>query len=311
MNEMKFSLVNVMGVLKVLNVLAEVCLDADLLNFQLSSLHPQALITIVASLEIISSWHLEFLQFANGIGNTDAGFVMVAGKLLKEASVHSTFGDMVTVLKAFSPVYVYRFLKKGGTKALFADLDHFPVLVVRIAFTLIVFPSLRPIGVYRIGCLPYEEPGHVVHAFYHSIPKGLYWPMFVLGTAAAIVASHATISATFSIIKQAHALGCFPRVKGYELLHQMEPYINQVPGEPNISYICSRYYRAPELIFGAIEYTTIIDMWSVGCVLAELLLGQGKCTSPDISEAARLGRVVHVLERDRQENRQGPHALAS
>ncbi|KAF5194146.1 Kinase family protein [Thalictrum thalictroides] len=47
-----------------------------------------------------------------------------------------------------------------------------------------------------------------------------------------------------------------------------------VPGEPNISYICSRYYRAPELIFGATVYTTAIDMWSVGCVLAELLLGQ-------------------------------------
>lgn len=48
----------------------------------------------------------------------------------------------------------------------------------------------------------------------------------------------------------------------------------QVKGEANISYICSRYYRAPELIFGAIEYTTSIDIWSAGCVLAELLLGQ-------------------------------------
>ncbi|CAL9085257.1 unnamed protein product [Musa textilis] len=47
-----------------------------------------------------------------------------------------------------------------------------------------------------------------------------------------------------------------------------------VKGEPNISYICSRYYRAPELIFGATEYTASIDIWSVGCVLAELLLGQ-------------------------------------
>ena len=44
--------------------------------------------------------------------------------------------------------------------------------------------------------------------------------------------------------------------------------------EPNISYICSRYYRAPELIFGATEYTTAIDIWSLGCVMAELLLGQ-------------------------------------
>jgi len=49
---------------------------------------------------------------------------------------------------------------------------------------------------------------------------------------------------------------------------------HQVKGEANISYICSRYYRAPELIFGATEYTTSIDIWSAGCVLAELLLGQ-------------------------------------
>lgn len=47
-----------------------------------------------------------------------------------------------------------------------------------------------------------------------------------------------------------------------------------VRGEPNVSYICSRYYRAPELIFGATDYTSNIDIWSAGCVLAELLLGQ-------------------------------------
>jgi serine/threonine protein kinase len=35
------------------------------------------------------------------------------------------------------------------------------------------------------------------------------------------------------------------------------------PGQPNIAYICSRYYRAPELIFGAEEYTTAIDVWCV------------------------------------------------
>ena len=43
-------------------------------------------------------------------------------------------------------------------------------------------------------------------------------------------------------------------------------------GEPNISYICSRYYRAPELIFGNTEYDCAIDIWSVGCVIAELML---------------------------------------
>lgn len=38
-------------------------------------------------------------------------------------------------------------------------------------------------------------------------------------------------------------------------------------GEPNLPYICSRCYRAPELIFGATHYTTMIDIWSMGCVL--------------------------------------------
>uniref|UniRef100_A0A7S3PRH8 Protein kinase domain-containing protein n=1 Tax=Aplanochytrium stocchinoi TaxID=215587 RepID=A0A7S3PRH8_9STRA len=47
-----------------------------------------------------------------------------------------------------------------------------------------------------------------------------------------------------------------------------------VENEPNVSYICSRYYRAPELIFGSTEYTTSIDLWSMGCVFGELLLGQ-------------------------------------
>eukprot|EP01080_Neovahlkampfia_damariscottae_P005737 gene5737-9560_t len=46
-----------------------------------------------------------------------------------------------------------------------------------------------------------------------------------------------------------------------------------VEGEPNVSYICSRYYRAPELIFGATHYTTAIDIWSTGCVMGEMLTG--------------------------------------
>jgi serine/threonine protein kinase len=43
--------------------------------------------------------------------------------------------------------------------------------------------------------------------------------------------------------------------------------------EANLPYICSRCYRAPELIFGATHYTTMIDIWSVGCVLLEMLYG--------------------------------------
>uniref|UniRef100_A0A914NMW4 Protein kinase domain-containing protein n=1 Tax=Meloidogyne incognita TaxID=6306 RepID=A0A914NMW4_MELIC len=66
-----------------------------------------------------------------------------------------------------------------------------------------------------------------------------------------------------------------------------------VPGEPNVAYICSRYYRAPELIFGATDYTTKIDVWSAGTVLAELLLGQP--FFPGDSGVDQLVEIIKVL----------------
>ncbi|KAL5151718.1 Shaggy-related protein kinase iota [Glycine soja] len=66
-----------------------------------------------------------------------------------------------------------------------------------------------------------------------------------------------------------------------------------VEGESNISYICSRYYRAPELIFGATEYTTSVDIWSAGCVLAELLLGQP--LFPGENQVDQLVEIIKIL----------------
>ncbi|CAG8630169.1 4734_t:CDS:2 [Funneliformis caledonium] len=61
-----------------------------------------------------------------------------------------------------------------------------------------------------------------------------------------------------------------------------------VEGEPNVSYICSRYYRAPELIFGATNYTT-----NIGCVMAELMLGQP--LFPGESGIDQLVEIIKVL----------------
>ncbi len=66
-----------------------------------------------------------------------------------------------------------------------------------------------------------------------------------------------------------------------------------IKGEPNVSYICSRYYRAPELIFGATEYTTAIDLWSTGCVIAELVLGQP--IFPGESAVDQIVEIIKVL----------------
>ena len=63
--------------------------------------------------------------------------------------------------------------------------------------------------------------------------ESIYWPVFIVATLAAIVASQATISATFSIIKQALALGCFPRVK---VVHTSKKFLGQIY-IPDINWI--------------------------------------------------------------------------
>jgi len=66
-----------------------------------------------------------------------------------------------------------------------------------------------------------------------------------------------------------------------------------VKGEPNISYICSRYYRAPELIFGATDYSPAIDVWSTGCVIAEIVIGQP--IFPGESASDQLVEIIKIL----------------
>ena len=64
-----------------------------------------------------------------------------------------------------------------------------------------------------------------------------------------------------------------------------------IKGDTNIAYICSRYYRAPELSFGATAYTNAIDTWSVGCVIAELILGK-----PLFQGESNVDQVVEVIK---------------
>lgn len=66
-----------------------------------------------------------------------------------------------------------------------------------------------------------------------------------------------------------------------------------VNGEPNVAYICSRFYRAPELILGATNYSTEIDIWSAGCVLAELLVGNP--FFPGSSGVEQLVEIIKVM----------------
>lgn len=64
------------------------------------------------------------------------------------------------------------------------------------------------------------------------------------------------------------------------------------PNQPLVSYICLRYYRAPELIVGCLVYTTKIDVWGLGCVVAEMFLGkpifQGQTKELQLKEISKL-----------------------
>ena len=61
--------------------------------------------------------------------------------------------------------------------------------------------------------------------------------------------------------------------------------------EPNLPYICSRCYRAPELIFGATHYTTMIDIWSVGCVILEMING-----SPLFIGESSIDHLIEIIK---------------
>ena len=60
-------------------------------------------------------------------------------------------------------------------------------------------------------------------------------------------------------------------------------------------YVATRWYRAPEILLGSNKYTTSADMWSVGCISAELLLG--KPVFPGTSTLNPLDRVLEVTGR--------------
>ncbi|GAA5883574.1 hypothetical protein JCM3774_002849 [Rhodotorula dairenensis] len=65
------------------------------------------------------------------------------------------------------------------------------------------------------------------------------------------------------------------------------------PDEPNVSYTASRFYRAPELLFGSNEYDYAIDVWSAGCVLAELITGE--VLFPGASAIDQISVIMRIL----------------
>lgn len=119
------------------------------------------------------------------------------------------------------------------------------LFLYQLAFLFTIYPSL--VFTYA-GQTAYliKHPHDHEDGFYKFIPSQVYWPMFVIATLAAVVASQSLISATFSLVKQSVVLDYFPRVKVVHTSCSKEGEVYS----PEINYILMILCVSVILIFG-------------------------------------------------------------
>ncbi|HUS35013.1 MAG TPA: KUP/HAK/KT family potassium transporter, partial [Verrucomicrobiae bacterium] len=131
------------------------------------------------------------------------------------------------VFRALSPHYaVVFFMHNGGdgflalaavvlcvtgAEALYADMGHFGRRPMKLAWFSLVFPALI-LNYFGQGALLLDHPEAKVNPFYLLAPRWMLYPLVVLATSAAVIASQALISGAFSLTMQAIQLGYSPRM---------------------------------------------------------------------------------------------------
>jgi KUP system potassium uptake protein len=104
------------------------------------------------------------------------------------------------------------FLVMTGGEALYIDMGHFGRKPVRIAWFLVVWPGLL-LNYFGQGALLLRSPATTVNPFFELASPSALPFLVAIATAAAIIASQATISGAFSVTRQAVQLDLLPRVK--------------------------------------------------------------------------------------------------
>ena len=133
-----------------------------------------------------------------------------------------------SVLFAVNPAYAIRFFAANGVigflvlgavflvvtggEALYADMGHFGAKPIRLAWYFFVFPALL-LNYFGQGAFLLHSPEGVTNPFYNMAPKWALYPLVVLATLAASIASQAVISGAFSLTRQAVQLGYLPRLR--------------------------------------------------------------------------------------------------
>ncbi len=111
-----------------------------------------------------------------------------------------------------------------GAEALYADMGHFGKKPIQMAWFLITFPALA-LNYLGQGGLLIANPDAISNPFYQQLGAWSIYPLVLLSTMATVIASQATISGTFSMTKQAIALGFLPRMR---VLHTSASQIGQI-----------------------------------------------------------------------------------
>jgi KUP system potassium uptake protein len=111
-----------------------------------------------------------------------------------------------------------------GAEALYADMGHFGRKPIRLAWSAVAFPALA-LNYLGQGGLLLARPEAIANPFYQQLGSWSIYPLVVLSTIATVIASQATISGTFSMTKEAIALGFLPRMR---IVHTSEHEIGQI-----------------------------------------------------------------------------------
>jgi KUP system potassium uptake protein len=144
------------------------------------------------------------------------------------------------VLRGLNPFYAVEFMGRNGSQgflilgavilvvtgaeALYADMGHFGKRPIRLAWLTVVLPCLV-LNYFGQGAIVIARPGTASNPFFGLVPTWGLYPMVVVATAAAVVASQALISGAFSLTRQAVQLGYSPRVT---IQHTSQTEIGQI-----------------------------------------------------------------------------------
>jgi len=86
---------------------------------------------------------------------------------------------------------------------------------------------------------------------------------------------------------------CLMKVADFGLARSLKHNRQDEVAPPLTDYVATRWYRAPEILLGSGHYTFGVDMWAVGCILGEMLLG--KPIFPGSSTMNQLEKIAGLV----------------